>query len=231
MFGHAAAAESTLGLISPRSCCSTASTSSRTWLAVSASSSAAAAAAALPGAGMSLGSAEATVLRTCAEPSCAGRGALGALGALGARGGWGFGLGQGWGLDVCGADLGTLVHGHEDDRLDDRQPDGGHDAQRQRADQRVLVREVTLERVDRQQREVRLVASVAHEVHVDELLQLEVRHRDVLHDVGEKTTWCSGSGVKGVWWRWGGGTQIATASDQAHGIGEVCHVCQHTDAS
>lgn len=96
---------------------------------------------------------------------------------------------------AAGADLGALLHGHEDDRLDDRQPDGGHDAQRQRADQRVLVREVALERVDRQQREVRLVAGVAHEVHVDELLELEVRHRDVLHHVGEEATWWWGSGV------------------------------------
>ena len=103
------------------------------------------------------------------------------------------------GLEARPADLGALLHGHEDDRLDDRQPDGGHDAQRQRTDQRVLVREVALEGVDREQREVGLLTRVAHEVHVDELLELEVRHRDVLHYVGEEATWWCGSGVGRVW--------------------------------
>ena len=126
------------------------------------------------------------------------------------------------------ADLGALLHGHEDDRLDDRQPDGRHDAQRQRADQRVLVREVALERVYRQQREVGLVAGMAHEVHVDELLELEVRHRDVLHNIGEEATW-----------RWGLGSWTGVCCGVWHPVPPLATMLttperqgdRHTDAS
>ena len=86
------------------------------------------------------------------------------------------------GLEARPADLGALLHGHEDDRLDDRQPDRRHHAERGRADELVAVLEVALERVDREQREVGFLGGPLHEVHVDELLHLHVFDGHVLDD-------------------------------------------------
>mmetsp|Transcript_777 Transcript_777/g.3202 ORF Transcript_777/g.3202 Transcript_777/m.3202 type:complete len:716 (+) Transcript_777:454-2601(+) len=61
-----------------------------------------------------------------------------------------------------------------------------HGANRERADQRVGVRSVLDEGVDRQKRQIRLALGVVDEVEIHQLLELDVVGLDAVHDVREQ---------------------------------------------
>ena len=80
----------------------------------------------------------------------------------------------------------ALSDGQNHNRNNHVHADGGHDSERQRSDARVGVREIFLERVDGQQRLVRLLLRGAHQVDVHQHLHLERILRQIHHHRREK---------------------------------------------
>eukprot|EP00968_Pinguiococcus_pyrenoidosus_P011882 scaffold995_cov244-Pinguiococcus_pyrenoidosus.AAC.7 len=89
------------------------------------------------------------------------------------------------GVSVAGA----LPHGKELDLDDVRNADAGHDAQGQRADELIARRQVLLEAIDTEQRELsarRRVIRVVHQIDIHHLLDLDALGDHVFYDGGEE---------------------------------------------
>ena len=80
----------------------------------------------------------------------------------------------------------TLLNRHEQEWPNEWHAYRRHNPQRERSYECIRIREVALERVDGEEREVGLVTRVAHQVHVHQLLDLHVINRHILDNVCKK---------------------------------------------